>query len=71
MTTKHNALETLLMLRQGAKLSTEYDVGTMTYVVKYWEKHGAGFSDSARTWDKAMERAEAAAVAYIEKVTGG
>ena len=77
MNQKYEALKTLLMLRQGAVLSTKYHASEMAFSIGYdewdecFEAQVARFCVTARTWDNAMEQAEAAAVAYIEKVTGG
>jgi len=74
---RHEALRTLLMLRKGAELHTEYDVSEMAFVIEYLETDldtealfdTVQFVVSARTWDGAMGEAEAAAVRYIAKVT--
>lgn len=75
MNEKYEALRTLLILRQGAELQTSYDVSEMVFFVEYleWDRFAESvavqFVASAHTWGAAMERAEAEAVAYIEKVT--
>jgi len=62
------ALEVLLMLRPNAWLSVEHH--GLEFEVEYGEGTQEKFVCQHRNYAKAMEMAEAAAVAYIERVTG-
>ena len=65
------ALELLLMFRPNAFTQTDFDGDAFQFSISYCEIGAVKFVVAHRSLAKAVEQAEAAAVAYIEKVTGG